>query len=115
METQTIETVKLEITLQGAPIVSWAYVHEKTDNLVAIILDMKSKRCTVDGISISYPSDKTLGIPGIKIDATSASTKLDEAKDRDDSTFVEFPEYEGWSVFCSAFHSKYSIAVVLHR
>ena len=108
MKLFTPKYVDIRIVERGAPVVDNGIVYRKGKTVVALALNMRSKYCTVCakcGISD--------GIPGIIIEATDESLHLDNTKKGAD-TFIEFPEYKGWSVH-SADGGRYTVSVCLVR
>lgn len=99
--------MKINITHQGAPIVNDGYVYRKGKDIVAMYVDLVSKYC---GAALFGSTAEK--IPTIAICAEERSLHLDETKDHDSFTWIEFPEYAGWSVF-EAGVSKYELSVCL--
>lgn len=97
----------INIVTQGAPVINTGGVYAKGDDVVALEIDMSSKNCKVSATSGG-------DLPGIYIDATERSLSLDPTKSIEDSTFIEFPQYAGWDVWCNSI-SKYTLSVCLVR
>lgn len=95
--------VRIEVQ-EGAPLVNHAWLHAK--NMVAIYIDMRSKRCDV----LTTGSD--CGIPMVMLWAGDDALHLDETKPRNMPTVISFPDYRGWDVF-SAECSRYTLSVCL--
>lgn len=97
----------INVVTQGAPIINEGSVHRNGDNVVALEIDLSSKYCKVGATSGGT-------LPGIYIDADEQSLNLDESKKVEDSTFIEFPQYEGWNVWCASI-GRYTLSVCLVR
>jgi hypothetical protein len=101
------DKIKLEIPVQGAPIVNYAHVCEVGENIVAIEIDMMSKYCEVDAFV-----GGSVGECGIYIGTNSHSLKLNKNVVSSAPTLVEFPQFNGWHVF-SAHIGRYNVSVCL--
>lgn len=100
----------INVTRRGAPVLSnyeHAFVVQRGEKVVAIYIDMMSKRCEI-GCSIGG-SD---GSVGITIDATEHSLHLDETKDREEFTEIYFPEFKGWTYWCGNM-ARYTCSICL--
>jgi hypothetical protein len=100
--------VTLDIVSQGAPVVNDGYIHAAGADIVAIYIDLKSKRCEV------VATGGGDGIPSVWVGANEESLHLNQDADRASMTEIAFPEYDGWDVF-SATCSRYTLAVCLTR
>jgi hypothetical protein len=80
------------VTKQGGPILNEGYVCAAGDNIAAIEIDMKSKRCEV--MAESSTED---GAPVIWLDGTNA-LHLKKGHEKEE-TEVAFPDYRGWRIF----------------
>ena len=98
--------IDISIVEQGAPIVENGIVCRKGKTVVALSLNLRSKYCTV-----AAKWGGSDAIPGIFIEATDESLYLDTTKKGAD-TFIEFPEYKGWSVH-AAVVARYTLSVCL--
>jgi hypothetical protein len=82
----------------GAPIINSAWIVYKTDQVILIEIDMKSKYCFINASSGN----------SVFIGADGNSLNLDEDVDIDSDTWVEFPEAKEYSFF-SGSCGRYSI------
>lgn len=94
----------IEITIQGAPVVNNACIVAISDNLVAITVDLHSKRCEIAG----YGGDGTT--PVVWLDATEDSLHLHESNKG--ITEISFPEFKGWDIWCLS-TGRYSVELCL--
>ena len=97
--------VKIKIERQGTPIIENAFIIEKSKSVIAIIVGFKSKYCN-SGIA---GDDK---VPGICVEGSLDSLKLNKKYDYVEPTYILFPEYKGWEVFAVGY-GKYSAKVCL--
>jgi hypothetical protein len=104
-----LETTEISIVQQGPMRINHAIVCERGENVVAIVVDMASKRGAVCG----EISDED-GVPAVMIEANEHSLHLDEKADTRLDTMVAFPAFKGWRVWCADV-SKYSVYVCLVR
>lgn len=95
------------VTKQGGPIINGGYVAAVGENVVAIEIDMKSKRCEVMGESATEE-----GEPVIWIEGTNA-LYLKKGHEKEE-TRVAFPDYKGWRIF-SAQICRYTFRVCFVR
>lgn len=96
----------MKIYEQGHPAVNEAVIQATGENVVAILIDMKSKYCTISGIT-----QEEDGAPSFYISAEDNSLYLNKEATSPD-TLVGFPEYKGWTVF-AVNCSRYTITVCL--
>lgn len=101
--------VKLDISHQGAPVVNHAYIVAAAENVVALHIDLRSKRCEIWATG-SDGDD----VPTIDVFAGEHAMHLDETKKRDEPTEIRFPEYAGWNAH-SASSGRYTVSVCLTR
>lgn len=100
--------LKYELVRQGTPLLKEAYIMAESNSVVAIQINMRSKRCRV----YAWGSDEN-SMPNILIDSTEESLHLHPENKGD--TIIEFPQYKGWEVW-SATIAKYSLYLCLvHR
>ena len=95
------------VTRQGGPILNYGYVVAAGENVVAIEVDMRSKRC-----EIMAESATGTGTPVIWLDGTNA-LHLEKGREKE-ATEVAFPEYDGWRIF-SAHVCRYTLRVCFVR
>lgn len=99
--------VRCVVTKQGGPILNEGYVVASGENVSAIEIDMKSKRCEI--MAESATED---GAPVIWIEGTNA-IHLKKGHEKEE-TEVAFPEYKGWRIF-SAHVCRYTFRVCFVR
>lgn len=90
---------------RGAVSVNEAHIHREGPGVVAIYLDLNSKRADI----LCTGSN---GFPSVTLGANNETLHLDETKDPESLTEVEFTGYPGWRVF-SADLARYTLAVCL--
>lgn len=95
------------VTKQGGPIINEGYVSAAGENVVAIEIDMTSKRCEV--MAESATED---GSPVIRLQGTNA-LHLKKGYEKEE-TEVAFPDYKGWRIF-SAHVCRYTFRVCFVR
>jgi len=100
--------VVVDIIHSGSPVVNGGIVYRDGQDVIALAVDLESKRCRVTSFGFMD------GVPNVGISADEYSIYLDEAKPRDEDTHIAFPEYAGWSIWCADI-SKYTLAVCLTR
>lgn len=103
------QKIKIKIQNQGAVLVNTnsAVALSKNKDLVAVIVDFKSKYCEVDAYS---SGDKD--VCAVLVGANKQSINLHKSKDMEESTkiiFVEYPEKK-WKIF-SANVSRYTLYI----
>ena len=103
------DEVQMKIT-QGAVVVNIAHVMLAHDDVALVHVDLKSKRAAMSGTFGS--SD---GAVGVSLMADENTTRLDESKDRDSFTEIEFPQFVGWNIFAVDGPSRYTLSVVFTR
>ena len=103
----TREVVVCDIRRQGGPVVNGGHVIARGENVVAVEVDMKSKRCAV--LTDSLADD---GAPVIWLDGEGALHLMPGAEKEE--TEVAFPEYKGWRVFVAEV-CRYTLRVCLVR
>lgn len=102
-----VDLIKIEVPDPGAMLVNMAYAIAKGKRVIAIAVDLHSKRGNVGG----YWGSGDNG-PGVEIYPSKESLHLDETKPRDSRTTIYFPEFKGWDVWAAEI-SKYTLAVCL--
>lgn len=102
MEALTMTTLKIR---PGAVRVSHGHVDRRSEAIVCLIVDLKTKRAAVAG---SEQGD----YPGVSLEATEDSLYLAKNVPRDRETVIEFRDFPGWRVF-AAEGGKNLIRVVL--
>lgn len=107
-DARQLTPVLVRVVIQGAPIVNDGYIHARGDSVVAIYIDMRSKRCRVGATGGGDDGPKI----EIEADGDGASLHLDESQPRDAVTWIALPEFIGWQVFCAEL-SRYTLAVCL--
>ena len=101
------DITQTRILHQGAMLINRSLVYERSKNICAIIVDMKSKRGDIlcDG---SHDD----GSPTIAVESVKSSVHLNPKTSADDPTEIAFTDFKGWTVW-SATVSKYTIYVCL--
>lgn len=99
--------LEIKINQQGAPRVNAGAVYRSGADVVALEIDLHSKYCEVVATGGS-------NAPQIFIGTNESSLHLDETKDRNESTAIEFPQFVGWSVWATTI-GRYTLAVCLTR
>jgi len=99
--------IRCVVTRQGGPILNEGYVVSSGENVVAIEIDMRSKRCEVTAESAAED-----GVPIIWLDGTNA-LHLKKGHEKEE-TEVAFPDYKGWRIF-SAHVCRYTFRVCFVR
>lgn len=105
---EDLKPVAMRVLQQGAVRVNHAHAHRSGDGVVAIYVDLASKRIEIDGTG---SGDEDL--PCLWLAAASDSLHLDESHPRTRQTVIEFPEYPDWQVFSAAVTGRYTIALCL--
>ena len=100
-----LQPVKIDIR-QGGVICNEGWIVAPGVTVVAITVDLKTKRAEISGLS----SDSD-GTPGVYLSVGEGTLHYDAAK-RDDLTEITFPEFRGWHVH-AAHASRYTLAVCL--
>ena len=108
MNADEIQTTPIKIVRQGAPLVNSAHVLIGHRDIKAIEVDLKSKRCTIEGDSNSFSQGKW-GAPGILIGTDEYSLHLGK---KEGDTEIEFSGFVGWNIFAMGI-SKYTLRVCL--
>lgn len=103
------DEVQMKIT-QGAVIVNNAFVVLDHDDVVLVCVDMKSKRAV-----LSSTFSTSGGAVGVSLMADEHTLRLDESKDRESFTDIEFPQFSGWRIFAVDGPSRYTMSVVFTR
>jgi len=101
------EFVDYKIIEQGAPLVNYVYLVKKSDDIVALCIDLKSKYCLCDSF---FSSDD--GACSISILASENSIGLNDNCNKSKETIIEFLNYKKWYVF-SAGEGRYNINICL--
>lgn len=87
--------IVMTVFYQGAVIVNDATIVRDYGDCLLVSVDLKSMfvrvGCTGGGGNASGPS--------VGLYAYEDTMRLDESKDHDEQTIIEFPEYVGWNVF----------------
>lgn len=102
------DDVNIVIIKQGGPVLNGGFVTACGPDIVAISIDMQSKRCC----DLAY-SQQDDGTPAIIILADKYSLYLKEGLE-DQHTEIAFPEYTGFRVFLANV-SRYTLDVCLVR
>ena len=97
--------VRCVVKNQGAAIINHGWIQALSETVVAIGIDMRSKRCIIGATG----SDGE--VPLIMIDTNSESLHLKLGKEGE-LTEVAFPDFKGWSVW-SADIARYTVAICL--
>lgn len=105
MEPREIKTV---ITHQGAVKANpGGIVYRESADIACICVDLETKYARMGG-TFSGGGDP----PGVVLSATEDSIHMDPAHDRDSMTFIQFPEFQGWTVFVAEV-SRYTLALCM--
>lgn len=107
MKTKAERPVKIKVAVQGGPVLNDGMVMAVGPNVVAIEVDMKSKRCEVAAHTETWTHVPELWISGDN------ALHLKKGCERE-LTAVTFPEYRGWQVFLAEI-SRYTLRVCLVR
>lgn len=99
--------VNYSIIKQGGPIVNGGHVVASGVAIVAIEIDMKSKRCDIDGDSRTSSGAPVVWLSG-------ANALYLQMGQETEHTGVAFPDYSDWEIF-SAHVSRYTLRVCLVR
>lgn len=97
-----MKDIQFNIKQQGKPAINAVGERVRQGSLVVIDIDMHSKYCRVAGSSGN----------SVLIEAHDGA--LDLTENDDPLTWVEFPDYEGWS-FVASSCGRYTITVVLQN
>ena len=97
--------VRCVIQDQGAAIINHGWIQSLGETVVAIGVDMRSKRCIIGA------SGSDGEVPLIVIDTNSESLHLKKGNEGE-LTVVTFPDFKGWSVWCADI-ARYTVAVCL--
>ena len=108
-----MKDVIYNIEFQGGPIIDKCYLDYESENLVGIMIDLKSKNCDYSCSFSNICSSINLHISGIDIEATEDSLYLNEEAEFND-TRILFPEYNGWDVYAHS-QGRYHILVILRK
>jgi len=92
------------IETQGCLVVNRAYVIGRGDNVVALNIDMKSKRGQIEGVA---GSDKHHALIIARVEDT-----CDEHPTAKGWTILSFPEFKGWRIWTATI-SRYTLAICL--
>lgn len=79
---------------QGAVIVNDAAIMRDYGDCILVTVDMKSMF-----VKVGCTSSGNASGPSVGLHAYEDTMRLDESKDHDEQTIIEFPEYVGWNVF----------------
>lgn len=99
--------VKLKVG-RGPVVVNNGFVYKRGEDIVAIDIDMNTKHPVLAGTG--YGPDSVPSIY-LAVDENSLHYNVSE---KSNLTEIEFPEFEGWTVFSEAV-SKYTLRVCLVR
>ena len=97
------------IEAEGGPILECGFIVFEYPSLMAIMLDMKTKRGSIFAGSSNIGEGDS--IPTISIFTEDDSLYFDEER-KDEPTIISFPEYAGWQIFCESY-SKHTINLCL--
>jgi hypothetical protein len=106
---KNIEHIPFKVTTKGPLKIGFVYVHQKGKDVMAIGIDMKSKRGEVFCIG----SDEK-ECPTIALEPVTESVNLDKRYKKNTITEVTFPTLPGWNVW-SAQVFRYTACVCLVR
>lgn len=101
------DTIKYDILTQGAIEINQAYIHQRSETVVAIFIDMKTKRADI--LSVGCDDNNN---PTIMLEANEESVFLKKDVEREKPTEISFPEFKNWDVW-SVNVSKYTVFVCL--
>lgn len=96
----------IKIMQQGAPVVKGGIVIIEGKNIIAMLIDLKSKHCAFGGATGGDDS-----APGVLVDATPDSMNLHKTN-HNTTTEIVFPDYMDWNVFAVNI-VKYTMSVCL--
>lgn len=99
--------INYKIRHKGAPVINDGYISELGENIVALIIDLKSKYCEV---SCSFGGSD--GSCGVYINANERSLSLNQNVQKDEPTAIEFSDFVGWDVFACGI-GRYTLSVCL--
>ena len=99
--------LSLAIT-EGVIIPAFGQVLHEGENVVAIEIDMRTKRGEVSFFGVDHR-----GVPSIHLDEVEGSIHIDPSR-KGLLTEIAFLDFVGWSVFC-ANYSRYTVCVCLCR
>ena len=102
------QDVAIRITEQGCVRVNAAHLHRAGNGIVAVYVDLHSKRAV-----LSYTGSGYEDPPSVTLEADENTLHLDESKPRESTTTFDFPEYPGWRVFAADGPGRYTLAVCL--
>jgi hypothetical protein len=100
------DPVKIEILRQGGVIANHAAIRAVGENVVAIAVDMKTKRGEFSGDFGGFPEG-----PGVTLSCVEGSLHFKEGL-QEVETWIAFPEFNEWTVWCCDY-GKYTVAVCL--
>lgn len=102
------DPIKVTVLHQGAINHDHAYVYRASENVVAIAVDMKTKRGEIiaTGNMDTYPT--------ILLTKNEYSCHLNPDYDEEAPTELSFPEFPNWSIWCFDY-SKYVLTLCLVR
>lgn len=103
----TIEHIPFKVTQKGALKIGFAFLYKKGKDVMAVKIDMKSKR----GEVLCIGSDEN-ECPTIAVEPVEDSINLDKRKDA--PTEVTFTSLVGWNIWCAQVY-KYTIHICLVR
>lgn len=102
------DPVKIEILFQGAILVEHAYIYEYSENVVAMALQLKSKR-------VDILSTGTDGIfPVIDLEPIEGVTLYTDKSKKNEPTSVVIAQFKGYSIW-SCTSSKYTVYICLTK
>jgi hypothetical protein len=102
------KNIMMTVFHQGAVIVNDATILRDYGDCLLVSVDLKSTYAKVEGVGYGG----NLSVPSVHFTTTEYTIKLNESKDREVHTIIEFPECVGWRVF-SYWLSKNNLALTL--
>lgn len=113
MKSEQRETVNYSAS-NGAVLVSSAYIWRKSDDIVCVYVDMRSKYAEAICVCDSGPSGPKSNISGptITLAAGDSTMHLNDKCSREELTELTFMDYVGWEIFCVSGPNRYTMSVV---
>jgi hypothetical protein len=107
----------MNIEHQGAVVVNGYSITHQSDAIVCLELDLRSKYIDtpIHGShhKRSSTEDRMMKYPVLCLFANQDTLYLDEKKARHEPTHLEFPEFDGFEVFCCDGPYRYTVRLVL--
>jgi hypothetical protein len=100
------DTIELQIIEQGGPRINLGWVERAGAGVVALGVDMQSKRCSVNGSGMSD------GSPMLMLSGEGALHLVKGLEDK--WTLLALPQFAGWNIW-SAEISRYTLSICLVR